>query len=111
MQGLFFILQGSYTDIGNTGRFLLSFRPVFSTGYNLFQVALHELGHSLGIQHSWTEGAVMAPEYSGYIPDLTLQEDDIRAAQLLYGNSGVARNQLAVANKSPSVQIIHFISQ
>ncbi|XP_022079404.1 72 kDa type IV collagenase-like [Acanthaster planci] len=54
-------------------------------GYNLFQVALHELGHSLGLQHSWTEGAVMAPEYSGYIPDLALQEDDIRAAQLLYG--------------------------
>ncbi|XP_038054882.1 72 kDa type IV collagenase-like [Patiria miniata] len=54
-------------------------------GYNLFQVALHELGHSLGLQHSWTEGAIMAPEYSGYMPDLKLQEDDIRAAQLLYG--------------------------
>ncbi|XP_072040922.1 collagenase 3-like [Amphiura filiformis] len=57
-------------------------------GYNLYQVALHEIGHSLGLEHSWVEGAVMIPDYAGYNPEYTLGYDDIRAIQLLYG-SGV----------------------
>ncbi|XP_071787241.1 stromelysin-1-like [Asterias amurensis] len=68
-------------------------------GYNLFQVALHELGHSLGLQHSWTDGAIMAPDYTGYMPGLKLQEDDIRAAQLLYGT--LDRNQHHGDPRSP----------
>ena len=54
-------------------------------GYNLYQVALHEIGHSLGLEHSWVYGAVMVPEYIGYDADFALTEDDVRAMQLLYG--------------------------
>ena len=55
------------------------------TGYNFYQTALHELGHSLGLEHSWNYEAVMWPTYPGYIPDYKLHIDDIRGIQLIYG--------------------------
>lgn len=54
-------------------------------GTNLFFTALHELGHSLGLDHSSNSGAVMAPYYRGYNPFTQLHEDDIAAIQKLYG--------------------------
>ncbi|HIE55976.1 MAG TPA: matrixin family metalloprotease, partial [Chromatiaceae bacterium] len=46
------------------------------------RVALHELGHALGLDHETREQAIMAP----LIGDLfTLQEDDIRGVAALYG--------------------------
>ncbi|KAJ8042923.1 Matrix metalloproteinase-16 [Holothuria leucospilota] len=54
-------------------------------GTNLFFTALHELGHSLGLDHSSNSAAVMAPFYRGYNPNIQLHEDDIRAIQRLYG--------------------------
>jgi len=52
---------------------------------DLFTVAAHELGHSLGIEHSNTFGALMFPYYKGYNPKLELHEDDIAAIQAVYG--------------------------
>lgn len=54
---------------------------------NLWDVATHELGHSLGLGHSNVRKSVMAPFYSQGRP--VLQSDDIRAIQKLYGK----RNQ------------------
>ncbi|XP_068107761.1 matrix metalloproteinase-18-like [Hyperolius riggenbachi] len=54
-------------------------------GVNLLQAAAHELGHSLGLDHSTIPGALMAPTYKGYKPSFQLHRDDIEAIQSLYG--------------------------
>ncbi|XP_014271578.1 stromelysin-2 [Halyomorpha halys] len=53
------------------------------SGTNLFQVAVHEFGHSLGLAHSDKESSVMA-QYHRYQPYFELDEDDIAGIQALY---------------------------
>ncbi|KAM7374848.1 hypothetical protein PAMP_007483 [Pampus punctatissimus] len=55
-------------------------------GYNLFVVAAHEFGHSLGLSHSNDPGALMYPIYTYTNPDtFVLPRDDVEGIQSLYG--------------------------
>uniref|UniRef100_A0A8B9YXZ3 Peptidase metallopeptidase domain-containing protein n=1 Tax=Buteo japonicus TaxID=224669 RepID=A0A8B9YXZ3_9AVES len=57
-------------------------------GYNLFLVAAHELGHSLGLGHSNVFGALMYPIYMARdTRDYRLPQDDIDGIQALYGTT------------------------
>ncbi|WAQ94501.1 MMP10-like protein, partial [Mya arenaria] len=55
-----------------------------NSGTELYIVAAHEFGHTLGISHSNIKESLMAPYYR-YSDNLQLHSDDISAIQSLYG--------------------------
>ncbi len=52
--------------------------------FDVETVALHELGHIIGLAHSSVSGAVMWPSVSAGTTKRTLTQDDISGAQSLY---------------------------
>ncbi|CAL8139128.1 unnamed protein product [Orchesella dallaii] len=56
-----------------------------SEGKNFFQVAAHEIGHTIGLDHSEVLDSLMYPNYLRYIPDFRLHPDDIQGIQKIYG--------------------------
>ncbi|NWQ84303.1 MMP28 protein, partial [Columbina picui] len=54
-------------------------------GRNLFVVVAHEVGHTLGLEHSPVKSALMSPYYKKLSKDFVLSWDDILAVQNLYG--------------------------
>ncbi|XP_022784411.1 72 kDa type IV collagenase-like isoform X1 [Stylophora pistillata] len=53
-------------------------------GINLDWVAVHEFGHSLGLEHSNVKESIMYPWYKGYVEDIKLTNDDTQGIQSLY---------------------------
>ncbi|XP_069471024.1 matrix metalloproteinase-28 [Ambystoma mexicanum] len=56
-----------------------------SKGRNLFIVLAHEIGHTLGLEHSPAKSALMSPYYKKLGKDFVLSFDDIISIQNLYG--------------------------
>lgn len=70
----------STTHNGNTGEI------------DLLTVAIHELGHALGLKHSNVGNAIMYPKYSGI--NRTLASDDIDGIQSIYGTTTLKKHWL-----------------
>ncbi|XP_009113266.1 metalloendoproteinase 5-MMP [Brassica rapa] len=64
--------------------------PVTSV-VDLESVAVHEIGHLLGLGHSSVEDAIMYPAISGGHRKVELAKDDIEGIQHLYGDGGSNR--------------------
>lgn len=76
--------------------------PVYQgSATDLYQVALHELGHALGLAHSTDPNAVMYPYVGPSNPDLA--SSDVAGVQALYGSPGFAMTD-AVTGVSTSPQ-------
>lgn len=55
---------------------------------DLLSIAIHEIGHSIGLGHSADPTAVMWPSYtSGSTSGRTLKADDVAGAQFVYGEA------------------------
>ena len=52
-------------------------------GFNIFQVAAHEIGHAIGLGHSNVANSLMGAFYTEAFSGL--QQDDIEGAQFIYG--------------------------
>ncbi|XP_060761799.1 matrix metalloproteinase-28 isoform X1 [Neoarius graeffei] len=74
-------------------------------GHNLFLVTAHEIGHTLGLEHSPVRHALMSPYYKKLGRSLLLSWDDITAVQQLYGKpSGGAVVQIPSQDLSWAMQ-------
>lgn len=74
-----------------------------SSTFDIYTIALHELGHALGLGHSNVHGSVMEPIYAGSRRSLT--DDDIAGITSIYGAA-----PLVVDVPEPSTLLIFLFS-
>ncbi len=51
-------------------------------GTNLYQIAVHEIGHTLGMEHAESRSSVMFPAYEKYDQNFNFDRDDIAKIQV-----------------------------
>lgn len=69
-----------------------------ANAFDVETVALHEIGHILGLAHSSVSGAVMAPTVSSNFTKRNLTADDIAGVQSLYPNCGSVLTLIPVSS-------------
>lgn len=76
-----------------------------SGGFDIETVALHEIGHILGLEHSAVSGAVMFPSVSSNFTLRALQEDDLAGLRQLYPHTPIRPHLAAAANADGRLEV------
>jgi peptidoglycan hydrolase-like protein with peptidoglycan-binding domain len=66
-----------------------------SDAFDIETVALHEIGHLLGLAHSNVSGSVMFPSVGSNMTNRVLQQDDLDGIHRLYSETGWRRFELS----------------
>jgi len=69
-------------------------------GFDVETIALHEIGHILGLQHSNVSGSVMFPTVSSNSTKRALTADDLSGIRELYPTSVLANGTYTIRQKS-----------
>jgi hypothetical protein len=73
-----------------------------STAFDLVRVAVHEIGHSLGLDHSKSGSAILAPSVSANEYFTKLDPDDVDAILSLYAPAKTGTATTPTNNSQPS---------
>lgn len=82
----FYPLSGGDIHFDEDEAWVTGLSTIPQNAKSLLAVAVHEIGHSLGMKHSSVKDAVMGPVYKTSAT-VELTDDDIRGVQSLYGES------------------------
>ncbi|MGO9262814.1 MAG: matrixin family metalloprotease [Bryobacteraceae bacterium] len=96
--GFFPIMDGQVMLTTNTSS------PAFGPGpsylEDFFTTAVHEFGHALGLQHSWTASAMSSPDVTRNTSRARpIDADDVASLAVLYGKAGWQQNYGTISGR------------